>query len=159
MGEEDSSPKSLSASPWSSFAMAGEELSPFTPAVSSHGYPGSYPVSSPQDLAPTVILCIIHLPLRLFFLHFPPAYNILRSLPFWNHLLTLHSRDHPTLVAPNMKCFQRLVYMSSPPDHNLLTCYLLLPLYFVANPMTTNNLLAAKLKWKLSLCTALDTLA
>lgn len=131
--------------------MAGEELSPFMPTVSSDGYPGPHPISSPQDLAPTVILCIIHLPLHLFFPHFPPAYNILRSLPFWNHLLALHSRDHPTLVAPNMKRFQRIVYTSSPPDHNLLPCYLLLPLYFVANPATTNSLLAARLKWKLSL--------
>lgn len=80
-----------------------------------------------------------------------PAYNILRPLPFWNHLLALHSRDHPTPVAPNIKCFQRIVYMSSPPDHNLLTCSLLLPLYFVANLTTTNSLLAAKLKWKLLL--------
>lgn len=82
---------------------------------------------------------------------FLPAYNILRPLPFWNHLLALHSRDHPTPIAPNIKCFQRIVYMSSPPDHNLLTCYLLLPFYFVANLTTTNSLLAAKLKWKLLL--------
>lgn len=110
-----------------------------------------------RDLAPTVILCIIHLPLHLFFPHFPPAYGIYSDLFHSETIfLALHSRDHPTLVAPNMKRFSENSLHELPPDHNLLPCYLLLPLYFVANPATTCRSQAARLQYSGS-CHSLPT--
>lgn len=59
-------------------------------------------------------------------------------------------------MHPNINHLQRTVYMWSPPAHHLLVCYpltirlLLLPLYLVANLMTTNSFRAAKLRWLLS---------